>query len=72
MRSEISSIGEVGFWVEAGCCVFSCRGCNTRDCLLLRLSSSPLRGCCWFQLRFLGLAVSLVAATEGFEGAFVV
>jgi len=37
---------------QAGCCGFSCRGFDTRDCFLLGLPRSPLRGCCGFELRF--------------------
>jgi len=38
---------------QAGCCWFSCRGFDTRDCFFLRLPRSPLSGCCRFGLRFL-------------------
>jgi len=75
----IDEIGDILEWGggilvgdhQAGCRGFSCRGFDTRDCFLLRLPTSLLRGCCGFELKFLGLAVSLVEFTVGFAGAFV-
>jgi len=37
---------------QAGCCGFSCCVFDTRDCFLLRVPRSPLRGCRRFELRF--------------------
>jgi len=62
---------DFGWGHQAWCCGFSCRDFSTRDCFLLRIPRNPLRGCCGFEIRFLGLAVSLVVVTVGFEGAFV-
>jgi len=63
--------GNLGGDHQAGCCGFSCCCFGTRDCFLLSLPTSPLRGCCGFELSFLRLAFSLVAVTVGFEGAGV-
>ena len=38
---------------QAGCCGCGGRGFDTRGFFLLRLQSSPFRGCCVFGLRFL-------------------
>jgi len=53
---KISSSGELEHWFGtymAGGSGFSGRGFDTRGCVLLRLPSSQLRGCCGFGLRLL-------------------
>ena len=55
-RYEISSSGEVEFWVVTtrfGGVGFGGRGFDTRISLFVRLSSSAFRGCCEFGLMFL-------------------
>jgi len=73
---EIRNILEWGCGVlggvhKAGCCGIICRGVDARGCFLLRLPRSPLGAAVDFSSGFLGLAVSVVAITVGFAGAFV-
>ena len=54
-----------------GCCGSGGRGFDTRGCFLLRLSEARLGADVDLSSGFSGLAVSVVAVTIGFSGAYV-
>ena len=74
MRSEISSSGEVGFWVgttRLGVVCLAAAVLTLATAFFLDLPGARWGAAVDFSSDFLGLAVSLVAFTVDFAGAFL-